>query len=811
MPRLLAEYVLKGVYLGLLLFVALQASSRQAGARVALCAMGGLGLALVVAAAGKLRDGFRPAGRIATFFLCVLLDSPRVVYTGIILGMLAAAYSVLVPGRDYWLLGAVAGGAILGAGLALIRAIRDYRVRRGLSMFVPLVLAVAAVAWFYLYPDFFGNLQAREGFAWCLLAGIPFFYVLTLAGEAEESEVEAGAMCATVGLALAVARTDRPALIAVAVLVPITLYLGYIAFALPRLRVFKHALCGLGYAGLGRYRPALLSLRRALELDPRGRLVRDSLWRIHRGMDFSQVVRDPDTLALMDLDLCLERASSLLVAPRPGPEMLQEARHLLDLVLSQRPTLRATIDYWRAVASTHAGLFDDAVADLEHVLDPDSFPPGDPSRQSILFSAWQLALVLHPEIKRRVGVPELALPGRRMQAIAAVERQLAAIPEDTSAWDLKRLLYAELTEADYRATAGPNQPAADFDHLYVEQLGLALIDDAKRWPRGVEYLRLAARGQPGRAPSLFIRIARAHEAHRQPDGAWDYYELARRAGRAFGPRNLGEAERQEYFGAVKLLAERARARSDLDAAIENYALYAESDRSGLETLRILADLHELKGDALGALRVTEQALLYDAREKDLLERKDRYYYSVMPEQIRPALESLGRGFDVDYCLRKARSLLDLKDADAELIDWARHLADLAQVVRPDSIAVKVLRARALGRRDREASRTLLEEVFQRKPEHFASQDDEDSWFLASRMLGEMYLYELGRPDLAVPCFTAYRKSPKSGADTLYKLGQSYEQLGDVARARKCYEHVTAYDGHPLGPDARDALYRLQSS
>ena len=35
-------------------------------------------------------------------------------------------------------------------------------------------------------------------------------------------------------------------------------------------------------------------------------------------------------------------------------------------------------------------------------------------------------------------------------------------------------------------------------------------------------------------------------------------------------------------------------------------------------------------------------------------------------------------------------------------------------------------------------------------------------------------------------------------------------LGDRIRAKKCYEHVTAFDSHPLAPDAREALYRLQS-
>jgi len=41
---------------------------------------------------------------------------------------------------------------------------------------------------------------------------------------------------------------------------------------------------------------------------------------------------------------------------------------------------------------------------------------------------------------------------------------------------------------------------------------------------------------------------------------------------------------------LKVLGEDARSRDDLEAAIENYQLFAESERSGLETLRILAEL-----------------------------------------------------------------------------------------------------------------------------------------------------------------------------------------------------------------------------
>jgi tetratricopeptide (TPR) repeat protein len=83
--------------------------------------------------------------------------------------------------------------------------------------------------------------------------------------------------------------------------------------------------------------------------------------------------------------------------------------------------------------------------------------------------------------------------------------------------------------------------------------------------------------------------------------------------------------------------------------------------------------------------------------------------------------------------------------------------------------------------------------------------------MACRLLGDLYLGELSRPDLAVPCYQEFRQSAKSGADTSYKLGQAYEQLGDKARAVKCYQQVVSFDGHPLAGEAHDALYRLQTN
>jgi tetratricopeptide (TPR) repeat protein len=811
MPPLLAEYVLKGVYLGVLLFVALGDPSARGTVQVSLFVVSGLLIGLVAAAVQKMRQGFRVNGKVVAFLLFLLLENPGLVYAGIILGLLLGAYSISGRENDVWLAAAVAGGAALGVLFWLLRQVAHRWIRLGLSLALATALAAGGVFWLSQEPTLLRVPEFQTAFGLRLLLGIALFYLLTFTGKAEETEVEIGAICAALGVAGWTLAGDAPTAKSLAVLLPLAIYIVYTMRVLDGLRVFKHTVRGLSYAQIGRYRPALAAVRRALQLDPKNALARETLWRMHRSMDLAQVVKEPETLALMDLDMCLERAGSLLLAPRPGPEKLREAHRLLELVLNQRPELRPVVDYWRAVAHTHARAYDLAVCELEHVLDPGAFPPGDPHRNSVLLQAWQLALTLHPELKQRVGLPQVALPGRRMEAIAAVERALAGAPDDPAAWELKRILYSELTEPEYKTAAGGDRPAAEFDHAYVEQLGLALINDSARWQRGVDYLRLAARGAPARAPALFVQIAQAHQRAGHIDAVWDYYELAKRAGKAFGPKNLEDPDRHEYFQVVKLLAEHTRDGGDFDAAIENYQLYTEYERSGLETLRVLAGVYEQKGDVLGALRSNEKALIYAPKDKELLERKDRYYYSVMPDVLRAQVDAVREGFDVDYCLRKARALLDFKDAEPDVIAWAEHLAELAQIVRPDSSAARVLRARALRRRGEiDPARALLEEVYTQKPERFASGADEDAWYLACRLLGETYLYELGRPDLAVPCLKDFRKSSKSGADTLYKLAQAYEQLGDLPRAKKCYEHVVSYSGHPLVMDARDALYRMQS-
>jgi tetratricopeptide (TPR) repeat protein len=822
MHWLQTEYILKGVYLGLVLYAALQqAATPQYGwdalARVNLLALGGLVLALLAAGLAKLREGYRVRGRPLIFTLFLLLESPTLVYAGILGGTLAGiawVHQLLgeQPRLHDLFLPVVGGGAAAGFAFGMLRQVRHRVTRIGLVLILAAGLVAGLLYWLGQFGDLAQQHHLREPtiFAVQILLSIPFFYLLTFAGHEEESEIEIGLMCGNLGLGLGILTYSYYQYRSIAFLLPLLVYFGYTTKVLPGLRVLKHAFRGLSYARVGRHRQALQAFRRALQLDPNNHLAREGFWDVHRTLDLDQLVNDPPTLALVDLALCIQRAGSLLLQPGPSPAQLDEAHRLLDLVLRLQVNMRPSVDYWRAVAYTHARRYDEAAAALERLLDPSHYGADDPQRQNVLLPAWQLALLLHDELRRRVGQPQLALPNRRMEAIAAVERYLADHPDDQAIWGLKRLLYQDVTEQEYDAFAGVGLAAPHFDHEYVQQLGLALIDDNARWRRGGEYLRMAARGLPTLGPTLFVQIAQAHQRAGHIDEARHHYELAKRAGLAVGQKNLADAERQAYFATVKLLGEDALARGDIDAAIENYHLYAESERAGIETLRTLASLYEKKGDALSAMRVTDQALVYNPKDKDLLERKDRYYYSVMPEQIREHLESVRPWFDFAYCVRKARSILEGRIyTDVEWLDVAHHLLQLALVIMPENRMVKVLLAKVLLRYgERDQAIALLEEVRNPKPEKFASGEDEDAWYQSCQLLSDLYL-EIGRPDLAVPCLIDFRKSSKSGARTLFKMGQAYEQLGDRVRAVKCYQQVTAYEGNPLVSDAEDALQRLQ--
>src|SRR5438034_5491384 len=94
------EFLLKGVYLGLLLLVALHGPEWEDLARVGVFTFGGLALALAAATYQKMREGYRSRGRPFGFLLFLILENPGLVYIGLIAGLGLGAYSTFKEMAD---------------------------------------------------------------------------------------------------------------------------------------------------------------------------------------------------------------------------------------------------------------------------------------------------------------------------------------------------------------------------------------------------------------------------------------------------------------------------------------------------------------------------------------------------------------------------------------------------------------------------------------------------------------------------------------------------------------------------------------
>ena len=237
-------------------------------------------------------------------------------------------------------------------------------------------------------------------------------------------------------------------------------------------------------------------------------------------------------------------------------------------------------------------------------------------------------------------------------------------------------------------------------------------------------------------------------------------------------------------------------------------LFVEADHEDVTTLRQLAELYIKNNDPLNALLITERGLLYAKTDPDLLAKKETYYFSVDPEKVRQVRDKVKPWFDVNYCLTKATTVANQKDVDADTLDWGIHLATLARIINPESQSVRLVEARLLLRSgQRSEAVTILETI---RKEERGRGDDEDAWYTATRILGNLYLDELNEPKLAVECLNDYREYQKSGADTLFRLGEAYEAIGNPQAALKSYESVTVYPNHPRYHEATEAMRRLRS-
>lgn len=872
------EYMLKGLFLGLWTFFALQVPANSADAWkdilwVVGWTAGGLAIGLAIGTIKLMSRGLKPWSNWRAFPLLVLLESPLFIYCGIMLGLGFGVFSggELVrqwseplaqmvgltwddikhtPPVGDWLIYCTLGGVILGLSLYQMRKMEDGQTRFFLGIGV--AAAMVYLASNYLLditvpanppdpaePDkkvsLFVEVNARFNLGVYLLLGLPFFYLLTFSGEAEESEVEIMTFCATLGVALYLMGFGTGLGGAAPFLVPITLYFVYATRVLPGLRVFKHVLRGFSYMNLGRDALAIRFFRRAQELNPNSQLANEGLVHLHNNLTLSKLENDKDLEAQLDFSLCLDRAAALVMMP-PTPAEREEAEKFLDLVMQRKPAYSARVDYLRIISLIHAKQYDAAAETLSRLLSPET--PGYHSgvRKAVLFDSWFLALDGPKALTDRLGWAELNKPGRRMEAIAAVERKLATVPNDTKANEYRTMLYSQLAEGEFISVAAAGEPT-EFNYAYVEQLGYQLADDndPERRDRGLGYLRIAARGLADRAPGIFKKLADVSEKAGDHITARGYTEQIKRVVEAVGVRSLAKDQREIYYVALKRLATLAenegdtikleadaadaagdaqlRAAKDAEAkpyyesAISDLRLYLEGGGpAALEAYRKIAELYGKMRDALNAVLNTEAALAYNGTDPDLARKRDSFYYSVSIERLTAAKEGVGKWFDVGYCYKKAMSVLNAKDADADLLDWATHLVRLAKVLEPASNRVRLAEGRCLLRRgDRDAGLSLLEDI---RESQKGSGDEEEAWYNATRLLGQLYLEELNRPDLALRAYLDYKEYHKSGADTLFMIAKCYEAQNDSTNAARFYTAVTAYEEHPRYWEAKDALKRL---
>ena len=834
------EYILKGVFLGLWTFFALQLPANKADAQIdILWVVGwvctGLALALLAGMILQFSRGMRPGQNWMAFPLLVVLESPTFIYAGVVAGLLVGVLSGTAGAESWsgplaevfgltfddikhnmpaggWLGYCAAGGALFGFALYRFAESEAGSRRFWLGLVVAVALAYLAGGYINRVPGF-ESAEARFNLGLYLLLGLPFFYLLTFCGAAEESEAEAMAFAAILGTGLRLLNFTAvvPSIgDAGSILLPVVLYYVYVTRILNPLLVFKHTLRGYAYMNLGRLRLSLQFFRRALEIAPSSPLPTEGFIALHNRLTPGRLDSDPELASHLDFTLCLARAESLLTPPVPPPtaDDRAEANRFLNLVAQRAPAYLARVDYLRVVEQTHGKQFDAAAETLSQLLNPDTPGYHRGVRNRILYDAWDMALRVHPRLVERLGWAELNKPGRRMEAIGAVERRLVVEPNDPTAKEYRTLLYDQLAESEFVAALANGTPK-DFAYGYVEQLGFALVDapEPDRRERGMGYMRVAGGGLPERAPGIFFKIAQVYEKAGDALNARQSLESAKGAGFAFGPRNLERDQKQSYFDALRKLADIADQRGDHETAINELRQYLEDGGpAALSTYRRLAELYGKSHDPLNAMLMTETGLTYDSTDADFLKKKDSYYYSVEVERLEKVKDSVKRWFDVNYCVQKAMTALNVKDGSLDLLDWAAHLVKLARVMQPTGNGVRLIEARVLLRQgERDAGLTLLEDI---REGDKGSGEEQEAWYTTTKLLGQLYLEELSRPDLALRCYMDYKDYHKSGADTLFQIARCYEAQGDTANAIRFYSGVTAYEGHARIWEAKEALERL---
>jgi hypothetical protein len=351
MSAALREYLAKGFFLGLWVYLALIQPDREAFARVVMWGLGGLALGLLTGLAFQLKRGYRPGQNLLGFLLMVILDSSYFIYLGMIGGFaLGTGLETDPPTDRAWLTYAILGGMLLGYGLHQLRQIQNWTYRLAMGFALGAALTYFAIYYLGQVPAFEG-FQPQRQFAIYLLLGLPFFYLLTITGEAEESEVEIAALCAALGIGLYLLRIESQLpeqFDKLIFLIPVGLYFLYATRWLPGIRVFKHNLRGYGFLALGYVPNALLSFSRALQLDRKSTQAAEGLRRVMLTLDPTKI--DAETAKLLPVEYCLRTVTETLInATPPAEKPREDAIRLLDILGQQRPDLAPRVAYLTAI------------------------------------------------------------------------------------------------------------------------------------------------------------------------------------------------------------------------------------------------------------------------------------------------------------------------------------------------------------------------------------------------------------------------------------------------------------------------------
>ncbi len=792
----LPEQVLRGIFLAFVLTASRHLSSLTNSSLLLMSTL----TPMIFVVAGQLwirraSPGLFPAG-----LLLSMIDSPLSLHLAAPAGLTVGMLLIGVP--TWEILAGTVVGTLLGGVIFFLYRIRSPIVRRaGMFLFlVGVVIAgVAAFQWDWVEGDTLGRPAGLF-----ILGSAVIYYLLLFAGRSEEAEFDIGMASLLLALGLAsliVSRTGR----SIVILGPVALYAFYCEKARVGLVIFKHVLRGMDHEQRRRWHDALVEYRAALLADPRSSLANEGSWRVHQQMDVADLSRQKNLLAIVDPEACLERVRKLLRQSSIDDSQSKEIEKLLDIVDYCDPGRRWQTTRARIQLDIRAGDLQAAIerARSLRAVHTDTLEAMPLAEREALLDIWGLVLQ-DPLLVGRSG--EILANGGVSAFITAAEIQRTTKTGSDAAEKLRPFLYRKLTLEDYHSAQQRSgiKPFPKFDRALLVESAQGLARDGEP-AAAIELWEIVALEFPEIAFTAWSDAA----THAGDQQAEQFRRRIHDAGLARGLTSLSAAERATFDRTIKQLAERAHQLNDVSEAIRLWEIFALSSSSGIQTREKLLDLHFQRSDLLSSIKQVEAILLSDlsdSQRSQWLEKRNDLYAKIRPEDLQPrALEAQGF-FHFRYCNRRAAQWLDQGYPDDQ-IDHYLRLAELGPPAELRLVNYVLGKRYARDRKYRESA-ACLEAACLSPPDARADEEETFAYHRSCRLLGEVCIEQLQDAERGIKYLLLYKDQIESGADTLFLLGKGYEMLGQIPQARKWYDMVTVYPGHPRSADAREALARL---